>query len=124
MSQETINPEESASQLHVNRIETPKPDKKHPSICWYFFKIPEITEVIDPPTHLKCYICKNPVKYNNKSSANLSNHAKITHRNKYNEYKANTDDVSVISTTKIQSILNLPKVHRLNQKVHRLNLAF
>ena len=119
MSQETINPEESASQLQVNRIPTPRPDKKHPSICWYFFRIPKSTEGIDPPSHLKCYICQKPVKYNNKSSANLSNHAKINHGKKYNEYKnlANNDDVSVISTTKIQTILNLPKVHRFNQKL-------
>lgn len=109
-----VLPDDSASQLQQSPA--PKPDKRHTSVCWYFFKIPDRDEAI--PQFLNCYFCQKPVKYNKKGSGNLTDHARNNHKMKFNEFQELTNDQeTVISTSSRQTTLNLAKAHRFNEKL-------
>jgi hypothetical protein len=115
ISVSSIFSQDSIDVIEPVDLPPPKPSDKRKSLCWYFFYPPVSNNV---PSHLRCYYCKKPVKYNkDNSSGNLTDHAKNNHKPKYMELQnleSGGDSFSITSSSSRQSTLNFKKVHRLN----------
>jgi hypothetical protein len=109
-----ILPDESVSQLNPPQTSPPKPDKKRSALCWNFFYPPE-----GVPTHLQCYVCKCLIKYNSKSSTNLTEHCKKSHQSLYQSFVDAKEGSSITASTcqPQQKLLGFPKAHRFDKEV-------